>query len=178
MITLINCLLLWAGVTITLPAETKVAGTELSLGAVAKVECDDAALSARVQGLSLGYAPAPGFSRVLESAALLRQVRAAAPGVEVKIIGPGTCRVLPATEMVSAEAITNAARTALVKQLAARDLGDCTFELASVVEAIEVPKGKLPYSIEVAPQPAKASPGLALVAVRLVVDGPSGWARC
>ena len=38
MITLICSLLLWTGVTITLPAEAKVEGTELSIGAVAKID--------------------------------------------------------------------------------------------------------------------------------------------
>ncbi len=171
MITLICSLLLWTGVTITLPAEAKVEGTELSIGAVAKIECDDAALTARVQALSLGYVPAPGFSRVLESGALLRQVRAAAPGIEVKIAGANTCRVLPETETVRAEAIVSSARAALEQHLAGHDLSDCTLELVSAIGAIEVPRGKQSCALEVAPQPAKPSPGPALVAVRLVVDG-------
>jgi flagella basal body P-ring formation protein FlgA len=170
-ITLVCTLLLWSGVTITLTPETKVGGTELSLGAVAKIECDDAALQSRVEELSLGYAPAPGFSRVLESGALLRQVRAALPGVDVKVVGAGTCRVSPQTEIVCADAIALAARAGLEKSLTERDLGDCTLELVSTLAAIEVPKGKQACTLEVAPQAAKSSPGPALVAVRLVVDG-------
>ncbi|HUR26636.1 MAG TPA: flagellar basal body P-ring formation chaperone FlgA, partial [Planctomycetota bacterium] len=125
----------------------------------------------RVEALSLGYAPAPGFSRVLEAGALLRQVRAAAPGIDVKIAGAGTCRVSPDTELICADAITSAALAALQKHLAARDLGDCTLELASAVAAVEVPKGKQACALEVAPQAAKSNPGPTLVAVRLVVDG-------
>ncbi|MEO6708638.1 MAG: flagellar basal body P-ring formation chaperone FlgA [Planctomycetota bacterium] len=170
MITLIH-LLIWAGLTITLPAETKVMGTELSLGAVATIECDDPLVAARVQALSLGYAPAPGFSRVLEAGVLLRQVRQAAPGIEVKLAGAGTCRVFPETELVSGEAIESAARAALAAHLGKRDLGDCTMELVSAVASIEVPRGKQACSLEVAPQPAKPSAGPALVAVRVVVDG-------
>jgi len=169
-ITLIH-LLIWAGVTITLPAETKVMGTELSLGAVATIECDDPLVAARVQALSLGYAPAPGFSRVLEAGVLLRQVRQAAPGVEVKFVGAGACRVFPETEMISGDAIENAARAGLAAHLGNRDLGDCTMELVTAIAGIEVPRGKQACSLEVAPQPAKPSAGPALVAVRLIVDG-------
>lgn len=171
MITLFSAFLLWTGVTVTLPAEAKVAGTELSLGAFATVECEDPALAARVQALALGYAPAPGYSRVLEAAALLRQVRAIAPGVEVKLAGATTCRVIPSTEQVSVEAITSAARAALQQHLAGRELGDCTLEPVSPLAAIEVPKGKQACALEVAPQPEKASYSPAIVAVRLVVDG-------
>ncbi len=171
MITLLCSLLLWTGVTVTLPAQVKVEGTELSLGAFATVECDDPALAARVQALTLGYAPAPGFSRVIESSVLLRQVSALAPGVEVKIIGSKTCRVLPSTEEISVEAITAAARASLQQHLAGRDLSDCTIELVSKLAAIEVPKGKQACRIEVAPQPDRPNYSPALVAVRLIVDG-------
>ena len=171
MITLLYSILLWAGVTITLPAQAQVAGAEMSLGAVAKIECDDPVLAAQLQTLALGYVPAPGFSRVLEASAIQRQVRAIAAGVDVRFVGAGTCRVSPQTETISAEAISNAARAALVRHLEERNLGDCTLEPAVAIEAIEVPKGAQSFALEVAPQPAKPNYSPALVAVRLVVDG-------
>jgi len=170
-ITLICKILLGVGVTITLPSEARVHGTEMNLGAVAQVACDDPALAARVQALTLGYVPAPGFSRVLDAAQLARQVRAISPGMELKFEGARTCRVLPKTELIQAETIHSAARAALERHLEARDLGDCTIELVSPSTPIEVPMGRQACQLEVAPQPARPSSGSTLVAVRLVVDG-------
>lgn len=171
MITLLCHLLLSVGVTITLPAEAKVAGTEVSLGAIAKVECDDPALAARISAVRLGYAPAPGYSRVLDAAALLRQVRAGVPDADVRFKGSGTCRVSPATEPIAADALAEAARNALRAHLSSQGFGDCLLELQTRLQDIEVPKGQKPPLLEVAPQPEKAGYSPATVAVRVVVDG-------
>lgn len=171
MIPFIGTILLWAGVTITLPAETKVSGTELSLGAVASVECDDPELAKRLSGLALGYAPAPGYSRVLDAAAIQRQARALAPGVEIRLAGARTCRVSPLTEVIASEAIVAAARAALAQQLAAQRFEDCTFELVGEQAPIEVPKGKGPCTLEVAPANPKSKALPSAIAVRLIVDG-------
>ncbi len=171
MITLLCSLLLSAGVTVTLPPQASVSGTELSLGAFATIEGDDAELVARISALKLGYAPAPGFSRVLEANALLNQVRALAPGMAVHLAGAKTCRVLPMTEHIAAEDITKAARASLEQHLAGRGFGDCTLELVSSAVAIEVPKGNSACVLEVAPQPERPGYSPALVAVRLIVDG-------
>lgn len=171
MITLFCHLLLAVGVTIKLPAEAKVSGTELSLGAVATIECDDPALAARIGATRLGYAPAPGYSRVLDAAALLRQARAAAPEASIQIEGAGACRVLPETERVVGDEIAKAARNALQTYLSAQNLADCTLEPLSALGDVEVPRGVRACSLEVAPQPERASFAPATVAVRLVVDG-------
>jgi flagella basal body P-ring formation protein FlgA len=171
MITLLCALLLGGGITVNLPAQARVSGTEMNLGAVAHVQCDDPALQARLEALTLGYVPAPGFSRVLEANALVRQMRTLAPGVEIKFEGARTCRVVPQTELIEAETIHTAARAALTRSLESRDLGDCTIELVSASPAIEVPRGKQACQLEVAPQANKQTLGSTLVAVRLVIDG-------
>jgi hypothetical protein len=75
------------GVTVTLHPQAKVRGTEIELGAVAAVSGEDAALVARVRGLRLGYAPAPGYSRLLLGERLRADLARTLPGTAVEVGG-------------------------------------------------------------------------------------------
>ena len=70
--------LLSLGVQIELPTEARVRGAELDVGSVAQVTGDDAAEVERVRAISLGYAPAPGYSRLLQVERIAREIQAQA----------------------------------------------------------------------------------------------------
>jgi hypothetical protein len=63
--TVMIAAMLFGGVTVVLPAESTVRGTEVSLGEVALVSGPDAAQVERVRAFDLGYTPTPGYSRVV-----------------------------------------------------------------------------------------------------------------
>ena len=64
--TLMIAAMLLGGVTVVLPAESTVRGTEVSLGEIAQVSGSDAAQVERVRAVDLGYSPTPGYSRVVK----------------------------------------------------------------------------------------------------------------
>src|SRR5687768_12548967 len=114
--------LLFGGVTVTLSPQAKVRGTEIALGSIAAVSGDDAALVARVRELRLGYAPAPGYSRLLAGELLQAELTRTLPGTAVELKGAAACRVLPATEVVGGRAIEAAAKGELLRRLDGRDV--------------------------------------------------------
>ena len=61
----LSTLLLASGITVTLPEETKVSGSEMKLGDIAVITGEDESLVERAKQLGLGYAPAPGYHRTL-----------------------------------------------------------------------------------------------------------------
>ena len=85
--------LLLAGVTVSLPMEADVHGTEILLGDVATISGEDAAEVSAVEGLSLGYAPAPGYSRLLQRHRLEQLVDRKLPDVVIAFRGEPACRV-------------------------------------------------------------------------------------
>ncbi|MEL6428162.1 MAG: flagellar basal body P-ring formation chaperone FlgA [Planctomycetota bacterium] len=85
-----------ATVSIELPADARSSGLEIHVADVAKVTGTDAALVARVAAASLGYAPAPGYSRTLRADLVLASLRQSLPGVPVAVVGAPRCRVTPA----------------------------------------------------------------------------------
>ena len=87
-------LLLTLGVRVELPSEARVRGTELSVGSVAAVSGADAREVERVRAVSLGYAPAPGYSRLLQAQRILRDIQSQAPGSRRKD-GTSGARITP-----------------------------------------------------------------------------------
>ncbi len=156
------------GITITLPAETSVVGTELRLGAIAEIVGDEATRAADVSAVSLGYAPAPGFTRVLDRAAIARQVRARFGAVAIEFDGAPTVRVMPRVERVSAESLVAAARRALDGGL---DERDAEVELRAAPAAVEVPAGTRPYELRAELPPGGVRPGTLSVPIQVLVDG-------
>jgi hypothetical protein len=75
------------GATVTLPVDAKVKGTEIELGELCLVAGLDGELVARVRALELGYAPAPGFSRLLTAERIRAELARALPGVEIRVTG-------------------------------------------------------------------------------------------
>ena len=105
--------------TIRLPLETHVDGTQIELGEVAELSgaptASGRALVERLRAVPIGYAPSPGYSRVLRQ----DQVRAAlarrAPDVQVRFEGQRATRVWPELETVLEVDLLAAAQDALVR---------------------------------------------------------------
>lgn len=160
--------LLLSGVTITLPPEAEVRGVEIRLGAVADVRGDDPALVHRAREVSLGYAPSPGYRRVLPRWKVERLTAAALAGVDVVVDGAETLTVTPAVESVEAERLERAAVEALSARFAGKD---AAWRLAEPLQAVLVPRGERPLEIEVELSDEPAHAGRWSVPVRLIVDG-------
>jgi len=118
MLTLLHIV---AGAALTLPAEVRVRGTELTLGQVASVRCADEALRRKVEGFGLGWSPAPGYSRLVTGAQLERELEAAIPGLDVEVAPAATCRVLPETRRVEGRELETRAHTELSALFQAQD---------------------------------------------------------
>ena len=63
---LILATLLLSNITVTLPAEASVEGSEITLGQIATITGADPEEVARIAAIELGYAPSPGFTRVVQ----------------------------------------------------------------------------------------------------------------
>jgi flagella basal body P-ring formation protein FlgA len=100
-------------VTVTLPAEAHVTGTEIRLGEIARVSGADAERVARVEAFDLGYVPAPGYSRLLGRDYIARDLRARLHDVEVVFAGQSRCRVFPLVETLAARVLRAEAKAAL-----------------------------------------------------------------
>ena len=99
-------LMLFGGVTVTLPEKAQITGTEITVGQVAQVTGDDASEVERVQAASLGYAPAPGYTRVLLAPRIANRISQSLGlelGSELSIVGADRCVVTPLSHRVTAE---------------------------------------------------------------------------
>jgi flagella basal body P-ring formation protein FlgA len=156
------------GVKVTLEPQARVRGTEIELGAIAKVEGDDAAEVERVRALRLGYAPAPGYSRLLAGARLETEVERLLPGVEATFVGAPSCRVLPTTELLTAAQLSAAAKAEIARWSEGRDI---ELEPLSSLADLEIPSGEKPFELRALIADAALRPGPLNVPVRVMVDG-------
>lgn len=161
-------LILAGGVTVTLPERVEVTGTEISVGAVAQVTGDDAELVERVRSASLGYAPAPGYSRLLVRERLAAELRQKLAGVEIALDGAAECRVSPRVETVTAARLLESARSALEELLAGSDA-----EVAPAGGAgdVLVPAPGESLVLRAVPRESGGRSGAWSVPVEIVVDG-------
>jgi flagella basal body P-ring formation protein FlgA len=157
-----------SGVTITLQPAAQVKGTEVRLDAIATVEGDDAAEVARVRALGLGYAPAPGYSRLIATGRVSSDVARMFPGLTVTLKGADACRVAPAIERVSGEALEAAAKAEVLRWLDGRDV-ELT-RLAAIAD-VEVPAGDKPFEVRAVLGESALKGGPINVPVRVMVDG-------
>jgi flagella basal body P-ring formation protein FlgA len=162
------CVAFFGGVTVTLPPTVEARGTELVLGAVRGVAGEDADEVARVASLSLGYAPAPGYTRLLEAWRVRQIVAQAVPGVALEFAGAPACRVTPAVELVLGAAVEAAARAELEHELATLD---AVATLVAPLADLGVPAGASPAELSCVLDPTQTLAGNVLVPVRVLVDG-------
>lgn len=124
---------------LVLPSEARVRGTELELASLATVECADPATRARLERHSLGWAPAPGYSRLLQRAQVERELAAGFPGVQLSITGADSCRVTPRTQIVSANVLVEKAQAELATIFAGRET---TVRVTGALVDLEVPEAR------------------------------------
>ena len=171
MSTSMFALVLLAGVRVTLPVEARVAGVEIVLGDIATVSGDSAAEVARVRAVSLGYAPAPGHSRLLNALRIAEEVADREPGIALVFDGVGACRVYPEVEALPGARVEQAARAALERAFAGRDV-----TLAAVQPAADLtlPKGERAPELRAELSAPDPRPGRVGVTVQVSIDG-STW---
>jgi len=157
-----------AGVTITLPAEAKVRGTEVELGELCLVAGLDGELVERVRALELGYSPAPGFSRILTAERIRSELARAIPGIEVRVAGERACRVWPEIKEVDPAVLESTARAELIRAYAGKE---ATFTLAEPITAVRVPLGEKQNGVLARTSTGELRSGTVGVAVEVLVDG-------
>lgn len=155
-------------VTVTVPVEAKIKGTEIELGEVAQVTGLDGELVSKVRAFELGYAPAPGFSRLLTAERIRADLARALPGVEVRVAGERACRVWPTVEEIPAKEIEDAARAQL--ELAFGGM-EATFTLKEPIGEIKLPVGDRTRAILGRKHSGELRSGIVGVPVELMVDG-------
>lgn len=165
---ILTSLLLASSVTVTLPPTADVRGTEVALGEFATVVSEDASLASRFEEYDLGYAPAPGFSRLFDAARLEQKLELHFPGVDVRFTGSTACRVVPATETVPGSSIVETARRELSKLTADRDVA---FEATRNVADHVIPAGNVDFKLRVRADGLGVNPGPNSIPVEILVDG-------
>lgn len=160
--------LLLAGLTVVLPGETRVRGAEFSLGQVATIRGDDAELVERLRGLSVGHAPAPGYSRTLLRWQLEERVETEFPGVSITWSGAGACRVMPEVERVRGPAIQAAAQDELARLFGQREV---TINAQTAIADVDVPLGTSPAGLRASIEKREQRGGAWSLPVQILVDG-------
>lgn len=161
--------LLLSGITVVLPAETRVRGTELELGALAEVRGDDADLVAKARALDLGLAPAPGYTRVLQRWQIEQKLATAlGAGASVRFEGANACRIAPETARLAARELALRAEQELHVLFGAR-------EIALVPHTpgadLELPLGTKPPELRCSLAGREARAGAWSVPVEVWIDG-------
>ena len=167
MITTIATLAL-GGLTVALPMEGKAQGTEITLGEVATLSGLAETELAVLEDLSLGYAPSPGYSRLLRSDQVLASIRRARPELEVHMVGRDACRVWPEVERVEPTTVFAAAEAELARVLGA---ADAAWEPVGELPAIEVPAGARRHELRARLFERQPRTGTVSVPVQVLVDG-------
>jgi flagella basal body P-ring formation protein FlgA len=159
---------LLSGATVTLSVEAHVRGTEIELGEVARIAGLDPALVERVRAIELGYAPAPGFSRLVTLDRIRDAVRRALPDADVRLDGEHACRVWPEVEEIRPETIQQSAHVALLRAFAERE---AVFTLEDPIARVLVPAGALGAEVVARAPDIELASGIVDVPVEIQVDG-------
>ena len=153
--------------SITLSMEATVRGTEVELGEVATCEGLAPEMLARLESFELGYAPAPGYSRLLVRERIADQVRRAFPELDLRFLGERACRVRPAVHEIGAADLLAAARAELSVAFAGRD---ATFEPRDQLPNVAVPQGSGAPRLRARLTAKELSGTLVNVPVEILVD--------
>ncbi|MCP3914853.1 MAG: flagellar basal body P-ring formation protein FlgA [bacterium] len=156
------------GVTITLPQTIEVSGTEITLGQIAEITGDDVLDVVRARELALGYAPAPGYSRLIGRDLVIQGLRAQAADLECTFAGAAVCRVTPAVTLVKASDLRAAAERALGSSLAGADF---EITLKGPLGDVSVPRPKQTVELRAAVRESGGALGSWSVPIEIVLDG-------
>ncbi|MFT7669347.1 MAG: flagella basal body P-ring formation protein FlgA [Planctomycetota bacterium] len=165
--------LLLSGVAITLPSKALVDGTEITLGQIAAVTGDDPEEVAKIRSLELGYAPSPGFSRVVEAWKIDAQVTRMFKTIDVSFVGENSCRVQPAVAIITGTELHETAHKMLERFFAEEDV---MIRSVGTLHDEKVPKGMYGRSLyselgSGASTGTKQNAGNWSVPVQILVDG-------
>jgi hypothetical protein len=157
-----------AGLSVSVSATGWVRGTEIELGELCRLGGADRALVERARVLSLGYAPAPGFSRLVTLARIRDELSRAFPGCAIEITGEGHCLARPEVEELLPAMIEAAARDEL--QQAFEGI-QASFTLAEPLQALTIPRGQGPSTLRATVASGKRTSGTLGVSLEVSVDG-------
>ena len=152
-------------VQVHLHASASVFGTSLELEELAHLTGDPVAIEA-IRSTSLGYAPAPGHSRVLDARTITAQLRREVAVARLEVVGSPVCRVTVETEQLGADAAWDAARATLLERSPAGVLLTPLGQRLPIV----VPRGETPARLEAEIAPAAANAVEWRVPVRIWVE--------
>lgn len=164
---MIATLLLLAGVSVELPMEARVRGTEVTVGEIATVTGDDPAEVARVAAVRLGGSPMPGYSRLFQSGRLEARIEREA-GLDVRLVGHAACRVRPEVETIAEERLAAVAGAEL-RRLA--EVHDVEFAMRPQGRPLEIPLGDAPAELRSRLDERSLVSGTVSVPVEIVIDG-------
>lgn len=162
---LVNTLL---AVTVTVPETAHVRGQELKVSSIVRVEGAEVTDKARIDALTLGYTPAPGFGRVVTREEIAAKIRAALPNQTVSVIGAERCRIDVETETVSGEALRANAQKALNEAVANLD---AAVGAAGAIADVLVPKADSRIELRAQPDTKNLRSGIVSVPVQIWIDG-------
>ena len=161
---------LFAGITIVLPMEAPVRGSEIELGEFATIQGATPEQLALLEDLEVGRTPSPGYGRVLTPADLRVHLDRVLPGQEFTFTGRRACRVSLETEAITPPTLAAAVDAELAKAVGGRDV---TWAPADKMGTLEVPlsqDGSSP-TIQVILGKGNIVTGILPIELRLKVDG-------
>lgn len=156
------------GVTIVLPHRADVFGTEIVVGEIADVLSDDVVLARAVETTAIGYAPAPGYSRLLQNHQIGLELQKAFPDVTWTFKGQVATRVWPVVYTVPSQELEAAA---LAEVEAAASGLDADYVLSSPIADLRVPGVQSGVSLRGALELAQLTTGGLTVPVQVLLDG-------
>ncbi|MBL8858730.1 MAG: flagellar basal body P-ring formation protein FlgA [Planctomycetes bacterium] len=155
-------------ITLTVPETAHVRGQELRVSSIVRIEGADASEKARIESITLGYTPSPGFGRVITRDEIAAKVRALFPRTTVSVIGAERCRVAVETEVIRGEALRASALKALREAIAGRD---ATVNDAGAIADVLVPRADSKLELRAVPDLRALRSGSIAVPVQVWIDG-------
>jgi flagella basal body P-ring formation protein FlgA len=157
-----------SGVTVTLPLRSEVRGTEIELGEVALVTGLDAEEVEVVRAFDLGYAPAPGFSRLLTAERIRQALVRQMPNANIRVTGERACRVWPQTDEILPEALETTARAELTRSFLGKE---ASFTLKDSLPRTLIPRGEQGFELVARAPTGDLGSGILGVPIEIWVDG-------
>jgi len=131
--------LLLSAVTILMPAESGMRGTEIELGEIVSITSTDAAVQTKLEQLNVSSAPQPGFRRVFTRADILTRIRRVDSELAVTFTGRGSVSVYPETVVVTGAEMMAQVDATLAKLKGNRDI---TWAPNKQISQVEIPRGQ------------------------------------
>lgn len=138
-----------AGATVTVNAESTVAGPQITLGELAEISGDDEGLVQALRELKLGNAPSPG-NRLLLTADMFGG-RLANAGLDLQGVSwniPPMISIAAAGQAISGETLRSLAAEAIKRQLGAGGNADVTIAADGADRDVFVPLGQATFKVE------------------------------